>query len=98
MTTMEACGDSPRVILGSPVAGIAEDEVIDGTPAIDEIKRRYVGDPEFSNLPRKFKTADLRPAGRGARGARRRVRRRATIPSTGPASTCGSAAACPPTR
>jgi sulfite reductase (ferredoxin) len=57
MTTMEACGDSPRVILGSPVAGIAEDEVIDGTPAIEEIKRRFVGDPEFANLPRKFKTA-----------------------------------------
>src|SRR6201999_294187 len=43
--------------LGSPVAGIAEDEVIDGTPAIEEIKRRYVGDRAFSNLPRKFKTA-----------------------------------------
>jgi sulfite reductase (ferredoxin) len=57
LTTMEACGDSPRVILGSPVAGIAVDEVIDGSPAIDEIKRRYIGDKEFSNLPRKFKTA-----------------------------------------
>jgi sulfite reductase (ferredoxin) len=57
LTTMEACGDSPRVILGSPVAGIAEDEVIDGTPAIDEIHRRYIGDPAFANLPRKFKTA-----------------------------------------
>jgi sulfite reductase (ferredoxin) len=57
LTTMEACGDSPRVILGSPVAGIAEDEVIDGTPAIEEIRRRFIGDPAFSNLPRKFKTA-----------------------------------------
>ncbi|MGW3998377.1 nitrite/sulfite reductase [Amycolatopsis sp. NPDC004772] len=57
MTTMEACGDSPRVILGSPVAGIAAAEVIDGTPAIEEIKRRYIGKPEFANLPRKFKTA-----------------------------------------
>ncbi|MEU8633446.1 nitrite/sulfite reductase [Amycolatopsis sp. NPDC048633] len=57
MTTMEACGDSPRVILGSPVAGIAADEIIDGTPAIDEIKRRYIGRPEYANLPRKFKTA-----------------------------------------
>jgi sulfite reductase (ferredoxin) len=57
LTTMEACGDSPRVILGSPVAGVAADEVIDGTPAIEEIKRRYVGDRAFSNLPRKFKTA-----------------------------------------
>ena len=57
MTTMEACGDSPRVILGSPVAGIAEDEVIDGSPAIDAIRERYVGDRDFANLPRKFKTA-----------------------------------------
>ncbi|MEU4802656.1 nitrite/sulfite reductase [Actinosynnema sp. NPDC023587] len=57
LTTMEACGDSPRVVLGSPVAGIAEDEVLDGSPAIDEILRRYIGDPRFANLPRKFKTA-----------------------------------------
>ncbi|MFI5610461.1 nitrite/sulfite reductase [Amycolatopsis sp. NPDC051903] len=57
MTTMEACGDSPRVILGSPVAGIAADEIIDGTPALEEIKRRYIGDPQFANLPRKFKTS-----------------------------------------
>ncbi|MBC6449649.1 nitrite/sulfite reductase [Actinokineospora xionganensis] len=57
LTTMEACGDSPRVVLGSPVAGIAEDEIIDGTPAIEEIKRRFIGDKAFSNLPRKFKSA-----------------------------------------
>ncbi|HEY2762649.1 MAG TPA: nitrite/sulfite reductase [Pseudonocardiaceae bacterium] len=57
LSTTEACGDCPRVVLGSPVAGIAEDEVIDGTPAIEEILRRYVGSPEFSNLPRKYKTA-----------------------------------------
>ncbi|MER7972621.1 nitrite/sulfite reductase [Streptomyces sp. NPDC096080] len=57
LSTTEACGDTPRVILGSPVAGIAEDEIIDGTPAIDEIQRRIIGDPAFSNLPRKFKSA-----------------------------------------
>ncbi|WP_392507480.1 nitrite/sulfite reductase [Naumannella halotolerans] len=57
LNTTEACGDTPRVVLGSPVAGIAADEVIDGTPAIEEITRRYIGDPAFSNLPRKFKTA-----------------------------------------
>ncbi|MEU9182221.1 nitrite/sulfite reductase [Streptomyces sp. NPDC048550] len=57
LSTTEACGDTPRVILGSPVAGIAEDEIIDGTPAIDEIYRRIVGNPDFSNLPRKFKSA-----------------------------------------
>lgn len=57
LDSMEACGDAPRVILGSPVAGIAADELIDGTPALEEIKRRFIGSPEFSNLPRKFKTA-----------------------------------------
>ena len=55
--TTEACGDVPRVILGSPVAGIAKDEIIDPTPVIAEISRRYIGNPEFSNLPRKYKTA-----------------------------------------
>ncbi|WP_422754766.1 nitrite/sulfite reductase [Micromonospora sp. WMMD708] len=56
LQTTEACGDCPRIVLGSPVAGVAEDEVLDPTPALDEIVRRYVGDKAFSNLPRKFKT------------------------------------------
>ncbi len=57
LSTTEACGDCPRVVLGSPVAGISTDEVIDGSPAIEEIAHRYIGSPEFSNLPRKYKTA-----------------------------------------
>jgi len=57
LSTTEACGDTPRVVLGSPVAGISADEIVDGTPAIDEIQTRFIGSPEFSNLPRKFKTA-----------------------------------------
>jgi sulfite reductase (ferredoxin) len=57
LETQEACGDSPRGFLGSPVAGVSVDEIIDGTSALEEIKRRYLGDPEYSNLPRKFKTA-----------------------------------------
>jgi sulfite reductase (ferredoxin) len=57
LTTLEACGDAPRGFLGSPVAGVAKDEIIDATPALQEIKRRYIGNPEYSNLPRKFKTS-----------------------------------------
>lgn len=57
LATTEACGDCPRVVLGSPLAGESFDEILDPTPAIDEIVRRYIGDPEYSNLPRKFKTA-----------------------------------------
>lgn len=55
--TTEACGDVPRVVLGSPVAGISADELIDPTPQIDEITSRFIGDPTLSNLPRKFKSA-----------------------------------------
>jgi sulfite reductase (ferredoxin) len=57
LSTTEACGDSPRVVLGSPLAGISADEVLDATPAIEEITSRYLGDPSLSNLPRKFKTS-----------------------------------------
>ena len=57
LNSAQACGDVPRVILGSPVAGIDVHEIIDGTPAIQEILDRYLLSPEFSNLPRKFKTA-----------------------------------------
>jgi sulfite reductase (ferredoxin) len=57
LQTTEACGDCPRVVLGSPLAGESLDEVIDGTPAIEEIVRRYVGNPAYANLPRKYKTA-----------------------------------------
>ncbi len=57
LSSTEACGDSPRPFLGSPVAGVAKDEIIDGTQALEEIFDRFIGNPEFSNLPRKFKTA-----------------------------------------
>ena len=57
LLTTEACGDCPRVVLGSPVAGISKDELLDPTWAIEEIQRRYVGNPDFSNLPRKYKSA-----------------------------------------
>ena len=56
LSTTEACGDTPRVILGCPLAGIDADEIIDGTPEITAIGERYIGDSAFSNLPRKFKS------------------------------------------
>jgi len=57
LTTTEACGDTPRGMLGCPLAGIAEDEVIDSTPQLRQIAADHIGSPLFSNLPRKFKTA-----------------------------------------
>ncbi|MGC2654224.1 MAG: nitrite/sulfite reductase [Mycobacterium sp.] len=57
LDTTEACGDTPRGLLGSPVAGESLTEVLDPTPALDEIVRRYIGNPDYADLPRKYKTA-----------------------------------------
>ena len=57
LSTQEACGDTPRVMLGCPLAGVDADEILDATPQLLETERRYVGDPAFSNLPRKYKTS-----------------------------------------
>ena len=57
LSTTEACGDTPRVILGCPLAGLDSDEIIDATPEIAAIGEQYIGDSAFSNLPRKFKSS-----------------------------------------
>jgi sulfite reductase (ferredoxin) len=57
LSTVEACGDTPRNMLGCALAGVAADEVLDATPALETTNRRYAGDPQFSNLPRKYKTS-----------------------------------------
>jgi sulfite reductase (ferredoxin) len=57
LSTQEACGDTPRVTLGCPLAGVDALEILDATPALVAVERRYVGDEAFSNLPRKFKTS-----------------------------------------
>jgi sulfite reductase (ferredoxin) len=57
MSTLEACGDTPRNILGCPVAGIEADELIDVSPLIQSLNAYAVGNKEFSNLPRKWKTS-----------------------------------------
>ena len=57
LTTQEACGDTPRVFLGCPLAGVTADEVLDASLDIRAVASRYLGDPAFSNLPRKYKTS-----------------------------------------
>ncbi len=57
LSTTEACGDTPRVVLGCPLEGVSADSVLDAGPALRETVEKYLGDPEFSNLPRKFKTS-----------------------------------------
>ena len=57
LSTTEACGDTPRVMLGCPLEGVASDGILDAREALNEVVDRYVGDPAFSNLPRKYKTS-----------------------------------------
>jgi sulfite reductase (ferredoxin) len=57
LSTTEACGDTPRVMLGCPLAGLDANEIIDATPEIAAIGAEYIGDAAFSNLPRKFKSS-----------------------------------------
>jgi sulfite reductase (ferredoxin) len=57
LSTGDACGDTPRNVLGCPLAGVDADEIIDATAALLAINERALLNPEFSNLPRKYKTA-----------------------------------------
>lgn len=57
LSTTEACGDCVRNILNCPVSGVDRDELYDTTPLVREVNDFFVGNRDFSNLPRKFKIA-----------------------------------------
>ena len=53
----QACGDVWRNVVGCPLAGVDGHELIDSRPLIAELERTFVGNREYSNLPRKFKVS-----------------------------------------
>jgi sulfite reductase (ferredoxin) len=55
LSTAGACGDITRNVTGCPLAGIDGDEFIDAEPIVESVHRHFLGNHEFSNLPRKFK-------------------------------------------
>ena len=55
LNTKGACGDVTRNITGCPVAGVDAHEICDALPVARQIEHMLVGNPEFSNFPRKFK-------------------------------------------
>jgi sulfite reductase (ferredoxin) len=55
LNTMGACGDVARNVTGCPLAGVDADETVDASPLVLEATAALVGNPEFYNLPRKFK-------------------------------------------
>jgi sulfite reductase (ferredoxin) len=50
-----ACGDVLRNVTGCPLAGVAADELIDASSLALEISNLLKANPDFYNLPRKFK-------------------------------------------
>jgi ferredoxin-nitrite reductase len=55
ITTSGACGDDTRNVVGCPVAGIDPEEIIDCNHELIEVSRNMTNNPDFSNLPRKYK-------------------------------------------
>jgi ferredoxin-nitrite reductase len=55
LTTTGACGDVTRNVIGCTVAGIAHDELVDGYATAQALHERFLGNRDFSNLPRKYK-------------------------------------------
>ena len=57
LTTREACGNTVRNVVGSPLAGVDPEEVFDPTPYLAAYVRFGVRHPITQNFPRKFKSA-----------------------------------------
>lgn len=55
LSSFEACGDCPRTIVGNPLAGIDPYELIDTTTLVQQLSDTFLGNRDFSNLPRKYK-------------------------------------------
>jgi sulfite reductase (ferredoxin) len=49
------CGDVVRNVTGCPLAGLDAHELVDASPLALEIAHKLTANPEFYNLPRKFK-------------------------------------------
>ncbi len=54
LSSLQTGFDNIRNIMGCPVAGLDQDELLDTTPIIREINDMILGNKEFTNLPRKF--------------------------------------------
>lgn len=55
LTSLGSCGDVTRNITGCPLAGVAANEICDASPLVFQTAEMLAGNPEFYNLPRKYK-------------------------------------------
>ena len=85
ITTMGACGDIARNIVGCPVAGVDKREWFDASPVALKLHELFLGNEAYANLPRKYKISVSACRIRRTAGASR-------------GSTCASAGDCPRSR
>jgi sulfite reductase beta subunit-like hemoprotein len=57
LTTVGACGDITRNICGCPTAGIDPEEMYDTREIVQKVTDYFLGNKEFSDLPRKYKVS-----------------------------------------
>jgi sulfite reductase (ferredoxin) len=55
LSSLASCGDVTRNITGCPLAGVDADEICDASPLVEQATHLLAGNPDFYNLPRKFK-------------------------------------------
>lgn len=55
LTSLATCGDVTRNVTGCPLAGLDANELCDASPLVGEVTQMLVDNPDFYNLPRKFK-------------------------------------------
>lgn len=55
LSSVGACGDITRNIIGNPLAGIDPDELFDTQEIVREVNEFFEKNADFSNLPRKYK-------------------------------------------
>ena len=55
ISSLGACGDVLRNVVGCPVSGVDQDELIDAGPIAQQVSDFFLGNPAYANLPRKYK-------------------------------------------
>jgi sulfite reductase (ferredoxin) len=55
LSSMATCGDVTRTVTGCPLAGLDAHELCDASPLVEEVTKQLATNPDFYNLPRKFK-------------------------------------------
>lgn len=55
ISSLGACGDVLRNVVGCPVAGVDKEEFLDAGPVVQRVNDFFLGNADYANLPRKYK-------------------------------------------